>query len=115
MVALALAAPIRPGMHEAWRRFIQEIEGRRHGQYEASRQRLGIISEAAWLVETPQGAMALLYLEAEEPLHLLARLVVSESTFDRWFLRQVQELHGLDLAQFNHTLDGDLLFAWQAG
>jgi hypothetical protein len=33
MVIIALAAPIRPGKHEAWRRFIQEIQGLRYDQY----------------------------------------------------------------------------------
>ena len=114
MVAIALAAPIRPGKHEAWRRFIQEIQGLRYDEYQASRRRLGITKEFAWLANTAQGEIVIFYLEAGDPQLLLHRLAASQAAFDRWLKRQVLELHGLDLAQFDRAQACDPLLSWQA-
>jgi hypothetical protein len=114
MVVIALAAPIRPGKHEAWRRFIQELQGLRHDQYQAARRRLGITKELAWLANTAQGEIIMLSLEAHDPALLLRTLVASQAAFDRWLKRQVFELHGLDLAQLASTHDCELLLSWQA-
>ena len=113
MVVIALAAPIRPGKHEAWRRFIQEIQGLRHAQYQAARRRPGITKEVAWLASTAQGEMIMLCLEAQDPPQLLHTLAASQAAFDRWLKRQVFELHGLDLAQFGSVQDCELLLTWQ--
>jgi hypothetical protein len=114
MIVIALAAPIRPGKHEAWRRFIQEIQGLRHDQHQAARRRLGITKELAWLANTAQGEIIMLCLEAHDPPQLLRTLATSEAAFDRWLKRQVFELHGVDLAQLDTTQDCDLLLSWQA-
>jgi hypothetical protein len=113
MVAIALAAPIRPGKHEAWRRFIQEIQGLRYDQYQASRRRLGITKEFAWLANTAQGEIVIFYLEAGDPSQLLHTLAASQAAFDQWLKRQVLDLHGLDLVQFSRALDCDLFLSWQ--
>ena len=114
MVAIVLAAPIRPGKHEAWRRFIQEIQGLRHDQYQASCHRLGITKELAWLGNTAPGEIVILYLEAHNPPQLLHTLAASQAVFDRWLMRQVLELHGIDLAQLDGAQDCELLLSWQA-
>jgi len=113
MVVIVLAAPIRPGKHEAWRRFIQEIEGSRHDQYQATRRRLGISKELAWLATTAQGEMIVLSLEAHDPAQLLRTLATSEAAFDRWLKRQLLDLHGLDLAHLANAQDCELLLSWQ--
>ena len=51
---ILVVAPILPGKAEAWRRFIQEMWGSRRREYEASRRRLGIRVERAWISETRQ-------------------------------------------------------------
>jgi hypothetical protein len=114
MVAITLASPIRPGKHEAWRRFMQELQGLRRGQHEESCRRLGITTERAWLVETPEFALAILYLEVDAPQELIGRLRMADTGFDRWFQRQVLDLHGLDLSQLGPSLAVDLLFDWRA-
>src|SRR5579859_4773700 len=63
--ALSCVLPILPGKQEAWRRFCQELEGSRHGEYEWTRQRLGITKECIWFAQMPQGEMAIVYLEME--------------------------------------------------
>ena len=94
---LVLAAPILPGKDEAWRRMCQEINGRRRDSYEEARRSLGVDHEAAWLLRGPRSDIAVLYMRANEPEHLLTHLAVSNHPFDRWFKEQIREICGLQL------------------
>jgi hypothetical protein len=93
---LVLAVPIMPGKDETWRRMCQEIKGHRRDGYEQARRALGVAYEAAWLLRAPRSDIAVLYLQANEPEHLLTRLAVSNHPFDRWFKRQLREICGLE-------------------
>ena len=47
MALMAVAFPIAPGKTDDWRRFIGELNGPRHADYEASRRRLGVHERAS--------------------------------------------------------------------
>ncbi len=66
MASLASAFPILPGKTELWKHFSQEMVGPRRSEHEASRKRLGVTREVAYLQQTPQGDMAVVYLEAQD-------------------------------------------------
>ncbi len=51
---------------EQWKHFCQEMVGPRRSEYEASRKRLGETREAAYLQQTPQGDMVVIYIEAQD-------------------------------------------------
>lgn len=106
---LVLAVPILPGKDEAWRRMCQEIKGRRRDGYEQARRALGVAYEAAWLLRAPHSNIAVLYLQANEPEHLLTRLAVSNHPFDRWFRGQLHEICGLELGPAM-----EMVFDWRA-
>jgi hypothetical protein len=115
---VVLVAPILPGKAEAWRRFTQEMLGSRRRDYEASRRRLGIRAEHAWISESPRGDLAIMTLvltEVERLDQVLARLAASEHPFDRWLRRQMLELHGLDVTQPPPGLLSELIFEWRDG
>jgi hypothetical protein len=111
--ALSCVLPILPGKQEAWRRFCQELAGSRHGEYEWSRQRLGITKECIWFAQMPQGEMAIVYLEMEHPERVIVQLAISALPFDRWFRSQLLELHGVDVSQMLSTPCSEVLFLWQ--
>lgn len=113
MTAMVITAPILPGKVEAWRRFCQEIEGRRQQGYKESRRQLGIASEAVWLLRTPRANVAVVRLDAEEPEHLLARLAASQHPFDRWFKERLHHICGLDLTPASLGPTMELVFDWQ--
>lgn len=114
MPALVIAAPILPDKVEAWRRLCQEMKGRRRQGYEESRRQLGITSEAVWLLRTPRANVAVVFLTAEEPEHVMARLAASEHAFDRWFKEQIQQTCGLDLTPASLGPMMELVFNWQS-
>lgn len=113
MTAFAFASPILPGKQEAWRRFLQEMLESRQGEHEESRRLLGITRELVWLVQTQQRDVAITYLEADDPRQVLTQLAASNLPFDRWFREQLQEFHGLDLAQSPLRLPAEQIFEWR--
>src|SRR5215472_825620 len=99
MASLGSAFPVLPGKLEQWTNFSQEMAGPRHSEYEASRKRLGITREIAYLQHTPQGDLAVVYFEAENIQSVLQGFGTSQEPFDAWFRQQVLEIHGLDFTQ----------------
>ncbi|GAC1350720.1 MAG: hypothetical protein NVSMB27_35910 [Ktedonobacteraceae bacterium] len=112
MAALAFVTSILPGKQEAWRRFYQALEGSRRQQYEEFHKRLRITKELAWLTQTPQGDMAIVYLEADYPERMIPDLAASKLSFDCWFKEQLLELYGLDVQKQQAKQLNELVFAW---
>ncbi len=114
MASLASAFPILPSKTEQWKHFSQEMAGPRHREYEASRKRLGISREVAYLQQTPQGDMAVVYFEVQDIPSVFEGFGRSQEPFDVWFREQVKEIHGLD---FSEPLPGPLpeaIVDWRA-
>ena len=99
MASLASAFPILPGKTEQWKHVSREIAGPRLGEYEASRKRMGVTREVAYLQQTPQGDMAIVYIEAQDIPRVFEGLGMSQEPFDAWFREQTKEIHGVDLSQ----------------
>jgi hypothetical protein len=99
-VPLALNAvvfPILPGKTSEWREFIAQLDGPRHAEFEASRQRAGA-HERTFLQSTPMGDMVIVTIEADDPSVAFGKLVSATDAFTLWFLEQVKSIHGVDLA-----------------
>ena len=99
MPAIGFVAPILPGKVEEHRHLAEEIMSSRRAEYQESRKRLGIHRESAWHQETPDGTVAVVYIEADDPGAAMAGMASSEEPFDRWFRERVSDIHGLDLTQ----------------
>jgi hypothetical protein len=111
--AVIVIALILPEKAEAWRRFMQELSGSRRHEYEASRRRLGIRAERAWISETRQRANGIILIEADDVQAVLAALASSNHTFDCWFREQLRILQGFDLTHPNPAFLPDPIFAWR--
>lgn len=88
--------------------------GPHRSEYEASRKRLGVTREVAYLQQTPQGDMAVVYIEAQDIPRVFEGFGMSREPFDVWVREQAKEIHGVDLAQ---PLPGPLpeaLVDWRA-
>lgn len=100
MSGIILTFPILAGKVEAWRRFCQELAGSRRQSYEASRKRLGITRERMALVETAFGSTAVTTLEAPDVDRALGQIIASNLSFDVWYRKRLQKLHGIDLVGY---------------
>jgi hypothetical protein len=100
MQTLAFVNPITPGKSEEWVSWSRELAGPRHDEYLASRRRLGIHTERAYLQQTPMGDMAVVYIEAEDLQRVFGELAASQDPFDILFRQRIKDLFsGIDLAQ----------------
>jgi hypothetical protein len=108
------AVPILPGQAEAWRRFVQEMLGSRRTDYAASRCRLGIHREAAWLTRSLDGDLAILVVEADDPGAVLPRLAASAHQFDAWYGDRWLALYGFELARAPRLAPVEPIYEWHA-
>ena len=99
MPAIAFVVPVVPGKEEADRALLQEMAGPRREEYLRSRQRAGVRREVVWQQATPQGTVAIVYMEVDDPQRMFESLGSSDDPFDQWFREQCQEVHGIDLSQ----------------
>lgn len=97
MALAAFAAPILPGKTEQWHRFADDLMGSRRSEYMASRSKLGVW-ERAFLQTTPLGDIVIVTLESSDPVAALKGFASGTDEFTRWFVQQVKEIHGFDLA-----------------
>jgi hypothetical protein len=93
----AAAFPILPGKTDDWRKFIAELNGSRREAFQANRKALGI-HERTFFQPTPTGDFVVLTLEGDDPAAAFVKFAHGTDEFSTWFLAQVKDLHGFDLA-----------------
>jgi Family of unknown function (DUF6176) len=97
--SVAFCAPIIPGKEETDRKGFEEILGARREEFDASRRRAGITREMVWHQETPDGTVAVVYLEADDIPASMQAIATSDDPFDQWFRELLKEVHGMDLSE----------------
>lgn len=95
---------INPGKREEAKAIFEEVSGPRRDEYEASRHRLGIRKEKVWLQSLPQGEMAVVYWEGDDPRAALEEFASSGDPFDEWLKERGREVYHFEPAQ---TLQDD--------
>lgn len=91
---LVMAHPIAPGRgaeHVAW---CAEVRARRD-ELAASRQRVGITRHIVWTHVSTE--LAMVRVDADDPVASLRELAASDDPFDRWYAAQECALHGAPL------------------
>ena len=103
MSIMAVAIPIKPGKTDAWRKWTDELKGPRQREYASSRNRVGL-RERNFLQRSPQGDLAIVILEGDDPERAFSKMMQASDPFTSWFLDQVKDIHGVDLANGGMTL-----------
>jgi hypothetical protein len=98
MAEVVFAVPVVPGKEELDRQVLDELAGARREEYEASLRDAGVTRQAIWHEETPDGTLAIVLFEAEDA-EAPMRWTQSDSEVSRWFVEQMQEVHGMDISQ----------------
>jgi predicted ester cyclase len=110
--------PIPADKFEAWEEFQRQLAGPRHQEYVASRRRLGVQREVAYLVMWPrEGDLRheIVYYELEDVVRFGQGLATSDDPFDAWFRERVTHLHGFDwgaVAELGPS--SHMVFEWAA-
>ena len=98
MPAIAFAIPILPGNEARDRKTFEEMEAARREDYEAALRDAGITRHTVWHQETPDGTIAVVYMEADDEAGV-AKFASSDAPLTRWFRDQMKEVHGIDISQ----------------
>jgi hypothetical protein len=97
--SVAFCVPIIPGKEETDRKGFEEAAGPRREEYDGSRRRAGISREMVWHQATPDGTVAVVYLEADDVPAAMQAMATSDDPFDQRFRELLKEVHGIDLTE----------------
>jgi len=89
---LAFAAPLQPGKTDAGRAWAKEAFENRKGELTESRLALGNTREEVFVNQTPQGDVAVVYIEGEDPVRANGEFAASNAPYDRWFKDGLKEI-----------------------
>ena len=95
---ICLAIPILPGQAEAWRRFIQELQGPQQLEWRAWCERARLRRLQVRLQMTPQQTVVLLRAGFKQAEGWPRSIITDKAPFDRWLREQILALHGIDIA-----------------
>ena len=99
MPEIAFAVPGLPGRENLDRTTLGEMSEARRDEYEAAARRAGITRQIVWHQQTPDGTIAVVYIEADDPDAALGEFGSSDEPFNRWFRDQMKEVHGIDISE----------------
>jgi hypothetical protein len=95
MPMMAVALPILPGKTPEWRSFMEELNGPRRAEFQASRRGAGV-HERTFLQTTPMGDFVIVTLEGDDPEHAFGKMMGAKDAFTAWFIERGKAVHGLD-------------------
>jgi LmbE family N-acetylglucosaminyl deacetylase len=109
MTQIVFATPVERGKEDLDRQMRDEMTGARREEYEAALKEAGVTRQAVWHQQQPDGGtLAIVYIEASDP-DAHQRFVSSDTEISRWFVDQMQGVHGRDVSQpplpVEHVLD----------
>ncbi len=96
MPALGFVVPVLPGKEQADLDWMEEMTGPRREEYESSWRQLGVSRHAVWHQQTPDGMVAVVYVEADDIPRAMEGIASSDDPFHQWFRWRVQDVHGID-------------------
>lgn len=94
MESVAFAFPVTPGRERDWRYWYREIRGARRSEYLAFRRRVGLVTDRVYYQSTPQGGLAIFYLEGEDLQRLEQELRTADDPFVVWLRQGAHDLLG---------------------
>jgi len=98
MQSVAFARPLLVDQTDAHRLALASCwVGARKEAYQDARRRVGVVREVVWVQRAPGGALAVVYMEADDLDKAFTILGTSVEPFDRWFRDQVLQVHGIAL------------------
>lgn len=96
---ICLIIPILPGQAEAWRRFVQELQGPREEEWDLWCERIGL-RELHFRLQSTSQHNVVIFQAAIPPESKPKHLWIKENVpFDRWLRQELLHLHGIDLAK----------------
>jgi hypothetical protein len=90
-------APLATGKLDEWKTWVAELNGPRKAEFEDMNARHALSEHRAYLQPMPDESSAVLVVyEGPGADNFLPSVMASDHEFDRWFVSNVAELHGMD-------------------
>lgn len=110
MTHYAFMTPIKAGKADVWRGYIKEMTTTRDAERRASRRKMGLEHEEAWLQHTPNGDFAVVFMDCKDPKSVMRSMMTSNDPFDKWFREKVlMEVHGIDASNGEMPINEEVL------
>jgi hypothetical protein len=104
VAGFAFAIPVVPGKEELDRRTLDAMLAGRREEYEAALRRAGLTRQTIWHQETPNGTIAVVYVEGVDPQAGVAQFGSTNEPLNTWFREQMKDVHGVDISDVEvHT------------
>jgi hypothetical protein len=96
---IVFALSVMHGKEDFDRQVRDEMTGARREEYEAALKDAGIRRQAVWHQQMPGGGvLAIVYIEADDA-DAHQRFVSADTEISRWFVEEMQGVHGRDVSQ----------------
>lgn len=91
-----VVAPILEDKLDGWKSWVSEFKGPKKGEFDEFNKRYGLTRHDIWLVESPDGPMAVVLHEGPGADTFMEKVMHSENGFDKTFTKNLSEFHGMD-------------------
>jgi hypothetical protein len=78
---------------------MEEMAGSRREEYEAAARDAGMTRHEIWHQQTPEGTLAVVYVEGDDAEAAAAKFGSSDEPFNQWFRERMKDVHGIDISQ----------------
>ena len=113
-IPYATVLPVHPEQMEKWRAWLDELLVSRENEYRNYLERFDLSIEKIYLLHRPEGPMAILYAEGEDPAGAVATFARSHHPFDAWMREEMLYLNGIDFIRRQTAPPPDLMLDWKA-
>jgi hypothetical protein len=98
MSEIMFMVPIVPGKEKLDRETLDEMVGSRRDEFQSALREAGLTRQMVWHQQTPDGTVAVVYLEGDDAAAGMQKFSSSEAPFNTWFRDQMKEVHGIDIS-----------------
>jgi hypothetical protein len=108
----AMAIPIIQSKVPAWKAWIRDLTESRKEEFEAFNERMELTLHRVWLMQGPQGPLAIVVVDGPGAKNYTRKLASSREPFDRWFHERVTEYHGVDFSKLEAAPPSEMYLDW---
>jgi hypothetical protein len=94
-----IVVPIVPSELDAWKKWINDMATSKSEEFSDFNNRMGITSHKVWLVQSPNGPLAVVSHEGPGEAEFMQKVTTSDHPFDESFKNSISGFHGIDFSQ----------------
>lgn len=101
-----------PDKVPAWKAWVRECTESRKEEFDAFNERMGLTLHRAWLMQSPEGPLAILVFDGPGAKDVAQKLARSKEPFDRWYRERVTEYVGVDFSTLAAAPPSEMYLDW---